>query len=64
MKIKNLKQGDLLTLICSPEPKESIVWVRGHYDQGTKRYSIHKWSDTNKERFVSGDTEVFTDFTF
>ena len=64
MTIKELKKGDWFTLKPINEPKASQVWVRGEYDRSTKRYSVTNWADTNRERFLKGSAEAFTEFTF
>lgn len=64
MKLSELKKGEWFTLKSIAEPKPSQVWIRGEYDRTEKRYSAINWEDMNRERFLSGDREVFTDFTF
>lgn len=64
MTIRELKKGDLFTLKPIDEPKASQVWVRGEYDRSTKRYSVTSWDDVNRERFLKGSHEAFTEFTF
>ena len=62
--VKSLKKGEWFTKKDLSDPTEMQVWIRGEYDKETKKYSITCWGDTNKEQFIKGSTEVFTDFTF
>lgn len=64
MKLKELKKGAWFTLKPIPSPAPSQVWIRGDYDRTEKRYSAINWEDMNRERLLSGDREVFVDFTF
>lgn len=63
-KLKDLKQGEYFTLKPIAFPSESQVYVRDEYDRSEKKYWIYKWSDVNAGRFMKGEKEVFTDFTF
>ena len=63
-KLKDLKKGDFFTLKYIECPKESQVYIKGHYDRTTKSFSCVKFSDTNSERFIKSDKLVFTEFTF
>gem|GEM_PF-990888 len=65
--IKDLKVGEFFTLKDYGEQdwvKESVVWVRGEYDKGSRTYSCCKFSDANHEHFFKGTKEVFTEFYF
>lgn len=64
MTLKDLKQGDYFTLKPLEFPKESQVYIKGEYIRGEKKYSCIKFSDICSERFLKGDKEVFTEFTF
>lgn len=64
MKIKQLKKGDFFTLKPFSDPTDSQVYVRDEYDKSEKKYWVYKFSDVNSGRFMSGEKEVFTDFTF
>lgn len=64
MKLKDVKKGDYFTLKPIEFPKETQVYVKGDYDRSDKKYSCCKFSDVNAERFLSGDREVYTEFTF
>ena len=64
MKLKQVKKGGWFTLKPIPSPTPSQVWIRGDYDRTEKRYAVTNWEDMNRERFLNGDREVFTDFTF
>ncbi len=63
VKIKDVKQNEWFTLKEIQEPKENQVWIRNHYDRGTKTFSITNWA-TGKERFLKANRVVFTNFTF
>lgn len=63
-KIRELKRGQYFTLKDIPEPKESQVFVRGEYDRTEKRYECIRFDDISHTRYISGDKEVYTDFTF
>ena len=67
MKLKDLKNkapNNWFTLKPIDEPKENQVWIRESYDRSEKKYWCCKWSDINSGRFISGEKEVYTDFTF
>lgn len=78
VKLNQLKKGDYLirakgvasvveaTRARGDEPiiPEGIVWVKGDYDRSTKRYSVSKFTDSNRESLVKGDTLVLVGFTF
>ena len=64
MKLRDVKKGAWFTLKPIECPKPSQVWIRGEYDRTEKRYSAINWDDMNRERFLSGNREVFVDFTF
>lgn len=61
MKLKELKKGDFFKL---KDSETAPVWVKGEYVRSEKRYSTHKFDDTNHERFVSGKVDVITGFEF
>lgn len=63
-KLKDLKRGEWFTLKPITEPKESQVYIRGEYDRESKKYGCQKFSDINAERFIKGNTTVYTGFTF
>lgn len=46
------------------EPTAKQVWVIDGYDQRYREYYLHNWDDTSKEKFVKGDKECYTGFTF
>jgi hypothetical protein len=64
MKLKDLKKGEYFTLKPIEEPKENQVYIRGEYDRTEKKFECGKFSDINYTRYLSGKTEVYTDFTF
>lgn len=62
--LKSLKQGDFFTLKPIEEAKESQVYVRQHYDHGSRTYSACRYGDISKERFFKGNRKVYVDFIF
>lgn len=66
MKIKDLKKGDYFTRkqLTHIDTKPSQVYIRGDYDQSTKKYWCHKWDDISSGMEFKGDTEVYQDFIF
>ena len=64
MTIKELKKGEFFTLKNIEEPKESQVYIRGEYDRTEKKYECIRFSDCNSCRYLKGDKEVYTNFTF
>ena len=62
--MKDLKIGEFFTLKKTKEPKESQVYVRDEYDRSERKYWAKKWSDISAGKFISGDTRVYTEFTF
>lgn len=68
MKLKDVKPGEVLKLMKGSQ----AIYVRGHFDRSSKKYSLTRWADENAEgrvtvlrrRFMSGDTEVTTEFEF
>ena len=64
MKLKDLKNGEYFTLKPIENPKETQVYIKGDYDRSEKAYDCGKFSDISINRFIKGDKEVYTDFTF
>lgn len=64
MKLEDLKIGEYFTLKPIEEPKENQVYIRGEYDRTEKKYECGKFSDISYTRYINGDREVYTDFTF
>lgn len=60
MQIKDVKPGEYVMLTKGSK----AVYVRGHYDRASKRYSLTRFDDMNAERFVKGTTECTTEFEF
>lgn len=54
--IKNLKKGDYFRL---KNDEKSPLWVRNHYDRGSKTYACYKYEDVNHEHFFKGTKEVY-----
>lgn len=64
MKLKELKKGELFTLKPIENPKESQVFIRREYDRSVRKYWAEKWTDFCDGKYVDGNREVYTDFTF
>lgn len=64
MLIKDLKIGEYFTLKPIENPKENQVYIRGEYDRTEKKYECGRFDDISYTRYLSGKTEVYTDFTF
>jgi hypothetical protein len=58
--VADLKAGEFFKLTMG----STAVYVRGHYDRGSKRYSVTRFDDVNAERFLKGTTAVTVDFEF
>lgn len=59
--ISKLKKGEFFRL---KETQTAPVWVRGEYITQAKRYSTHKFDDTNHETLRKGSMQVYVGFTF
>ncbi len=64
MLIKDLKIGEYFTLKPIENPTEKQVFIRGEYDRTEKKYECGRFDDISYTRYLSGKTEVYTDFTF
>lgn len=64
MKLKELKKGELFTLKPIEEPKESQIFIKDDYDRSEKKYWAGKWSHYGDGRYLDGNREVYTEFTF
>lgn len=66
MKLKELKKGEYFTRtsLSGQEAKPSQVYIKGTYDQSTKKYWCQKWDDISRGIELNGDTEIYTDFIF
>ena len=64
MKLKDLKQGDMFTKKNISEPKANQVWIRKSYDRSAKKYEIMRFDDICDVQLMSGNKEIFVDFTF
>lgn len=58
IKIKHLIKGDLFIR----KVDSSIIYVRGSYVRGIRRYSCYRYDDVNCVIFLKGDTDVFVEF--
>ncbi len=61
--LKNLKKGTFFktrnTESCPVLVKDEFIRI-----DGLNKYSCHYFNDVCRERFLKGDTPVFTDFIF
>lgn len=64
MLIKDLKIGEYFTLKPIENPTEKQVFIRGEYDRTERKYECGRFDDISYTRYLSGKTEVYTDFTF
>lgn len=64
MKLKELKEGEYFTLKPIAEPSEKQVYIRGEYDRSEKKYCCGRFDDISYSKYINGDKEVYTDFTF
>lgn len=64
MLIKELKIGEYFTLKPIENPTEKQVFIRGEYDRTEKKFECGRFDDISYTRYLSGKTEVYTDFTF
>ena len=64
MKLKDLKIGEYFTLKPYSKPTEKQVYIRGEYDRTERKYECGKFCDISYSRYLKGDTEVYTEFTF
>ena len=46
------------------EPTAKQVWVIDSYDPSYREYYLYNLDDTSKEKWVKGDKECYTGFTF
>lgn len=60
MKVRELKRGDYF----KRKENAARVLVRGEYVREIKKFSCYYFDDVNREIFLSGNTEIFTDFEF
>ena len=63
-KLNELKKGEYFTLKDIEEPTDSQVYIKGEYDRSSKTFSCVKFSDSNSERFIKANKDVFVGFTF
>ena len=64
MTVKELKIGEYFTLKPLESPTEKQVYIRGEYDRAMRKYDCGRFDDISYSRYLSGKTEVYTDFTF
>ena len=56
--LRTLKAGDYFHLSIGGKPG-ATVYVRGHYDRASRKFSIYKFHDVNAETLVSALRPVF-----
>lgn len=56
--LKNVKQGSIFRRTLN---LDSTLYVRDHYDRGSKKFSYHPYDDYNKEFFALGSNMVYVD---
>lgn len=61
--LKQLKAGDWFTIKPIPEPKESQVWIKEHYNREDRTYTCERY-DGGGERYFKSDRKVYVDFYF
>ncbi len=64
MTVKQLKKGEFFTRRPIENPTEKQVYIRGEYDRAAKKYECARFDDISGAVYLSGEKEVFTDFTF
>ena len=78
VKLSQVKKGDYLirgTGVASiteatrargnePVIPEGMVWIKGDYVRGAKKYSVSRFTDSNWESLAKGDALVLVGFTF
>jgi hypothetical protein len=57
--LSKLAKGDYVRLT-----KDGPVWIKGHYDRSSKKFSLSKADDMNAETFRKGATQVWAGFTY
>lgn len=63
-KLKDLKKGEYFTLKPITNPTEKQVYIKGDYDRTEKKYDCGRFHDISLNKYIKGDTIVYTDFTF
>lgn len=58
--VEIIKQGDYIRR----NESTAKTYIRGSYDQSTKRYSLIDSEDTSREIFVKKGTLLFIGFTY
>lgn len=58
-KLSTLPKGEYIRLT-----ENGPVWIKGHYDRASKKFSLSKADDMNAETFRKGTLEVFHGFTY
>lgn len=58
VRLKDVKEGGLLHL---KDSENSPIWVRNHYDRGSKTYSLSAYDDVNREIFRKSNCFVYID---
>lgn len=64
IKLKDVKAGEWFTRKPYEHPTDKQVFIRGKYDQTTKKYMCTYWYDISRSILLKGDTIVYLDFEF
>lgn len=60
VEIRKVKEGEYF----KRKPDSNIIYVRNHYDRGSKSYSCSDFYDMNREIFIKASKLVWVGFTF
>jgi len=58
--LADLKKGE----VFKRKENAKTIFIKGHYDRGSKTYSASDTLDMNREIFLKGSTVVFTGFDY
>lgn len=58
--LKELPKGELFKRKANARK----VYVKGHYDRGSKTFSVYDYEDVNSEMFAKGTLKVWAGFTY
>lgn len=66
MKLKDIGKGEYFARksLGEQEARPSQIYVKGDYDQSSKKYWCGRWNDISSGIELKGDTEVYQDFIF
>ena len=58
VELREVKEKGLFQL---KDVESSTLYVRNHYDRGSKSYSVSHYNDINNERFIKANRIVYVD---